>query len=89
MVFNFGLDPTSDSNTLNPVAYMEHADMGDISSLVSADHIFGGQDKETEFNESIWEQQYDRWAQIIDTDHKNYIVLYSCMNGAKYRRQGK
>lgn len=32
----------------------------------------------------LFDHKYLRYAQILDTDHENYIVMYSCQEGARY-----
>jgi hypothetical protein len=32
----------------------------------------------------MWDSQYLRYVKILDTDHSNYIVLYQCMEDARY-----
>lgn len=37
-----------------------------------------------EFDEYVYEQQFLRWAQVVDTDYDNYLVLWHCWEHAEY-----
>ena len=55
-------------------------------------NLIHGKDQETidslknseEFDSFTWESQFTRYAQILDTDEKNYVVLYQCLETAEY-----
>jgi hypothetical protein len=41
-------------------------------------------EKEGYFNEHVFDSQFKRYAQVLDTDYDNYMVLYQCFETAQY-----
>jgi hypothetical protein len=54
-----------------------HAD-GDVK-----EHGHDGE-KEEYFNEHLFDSQFKRYAQVLDTDYDNYAVIYQCFETAGY-----
>ena len=42
------------------------------------------EEKEDEFNIYKFEQQYVKYMQILDTDYKDFLVVYTCQENAEY-----
>lgn len=40
--------------------------------------------KEEYFNNYVWDSQSKRYAQVLDTDYDNFMVLYECFELAHY-----
>jgi len=36
------------------------------------------------FNEHLFDSQFKRYAQVLDTDYDNYAVIYQCFETAQY-----
>ena len=41
-------------------------------------------EKEEWFNEHLFDSQFKRYAQVLDTDYDNYAVIYQCFETAQY-----
>jgi len=41
-------------------------------------------DKEGYFNNYVFDSQFKRYAQVLDTDYDNFMVLYECFETASY-----
>jgi len=41
-------------------------------------------DDPDKFSEHKWDNMYLRYMQVLDTDYKNYMVMYSCQENAEY-----
>ena len=40
--------------------------------------------KEDYFNNNVFDSQFKRYAQVLDTDYNNFMVLYECFETAHY-----
>jgi len=72
--FNFDKDNNAygmaEHSAINP-----SGDMGDISKHEHGDY----------FDPWLWDSQYTRYMQVLDTDNEDYVVLYQCLESANYR----
>lgn len=59
------------------VGFLEHIDLihGRHPGSISNAH---------EYDPSTFDSQYTRYAQILDSDFANYVVLYQCLETAEY-----
>ena len=60
---------------------MEHTAINPSGRLKTAQERYQGQDF---YDAHLWDSQYLRYMQVLDTDNKNYVVLYKCLETAKY-----
>ena len=58
------------------MAYVEHRDV-DLENVETGikEHDFDGE-METEFDSHAFDSQFHRYAQVLDTDYDNYMVLF-------------
>jgi len=88
MVLNFdqGSGGAGDTHVMtHPVAAIDHSLIGHMrydEELSGANYLEGA--KEYEFDPMFWASQYDRHVQVLDTDHFNYVVLYHCLESARF-----
>lgn len=66
------------------VAYIE------TERMPNEDFPFGGAGGEGPAPDDFYafDHHYLRYAQIIDTDYENYMIMYSCQEGAQYFNPG-
>ena len=41
----------------------------------------------SEFNEAKWDNMFGKYMQVLDTDYKNYIIVYTCQENAEITDQ--
>lgn len=67
------------------VAHILHRDMN--LSEHEDENVFEHKhedDKESYFNTYVFDSQFKRYGQVLDTDYDNYMVLYECFETAHY-----
>ena len=48
------------------------------STYVQVKNELAKKEHPNEFNEAKWENMFGKYMQILDTDYKGYMVLYTC-----------
>jgi hypothetical protein len=71
---NFSFHPSGS------VGILEHTAINP-SGLKNAQEKYEGSE---EYDPHLWDSQYLRYVQVLDSDSKNYLVVYKCLETAKY-----
>ena len=60
VLLNFQHWNDAHASTINPIAFVEHSALGDMSDLNAEDFLEG--EKEAELDQWFWTAQYERYA---------------------------
>ena len=68
------------------LAYVEHMDFGPHvdPNMELHRYVFDNERKEAAYDPIAFDSQFLRYAQILDTDYLNYMVVYQCLETAHY-----
>ena len=81
MQINFAYGHTQE-NLDTSIGIIEHHYWGEYDVELSEFNHNGK--KEEQFDPFLWDSQFQRYAQVLDTDYDNYMVLYECLESAYY-----
>lgn len=61
------------------IAYLEPHDIHRLSEEQQRE-----MKENLDFDPNFWDSQFLRYVQVLDSDNKNFMILYSCQESAKY-----